>query len=523
MFVFENKCCFNFLLCALSNKVIRVIGIINIKMSKYILSIDQGTTSSRAILFTEKGLVFAVAQAEFEQHFPQDGWVEHNPNDIWESVLDVCKRVLNENNISASQIIAIGVTNQRETTLVWDRKTGKTLYNAIVWQDRRTAEYCESITTEQTSELINSKTGLLLDPYFSATKIKWILDNVEGAREQANKGELAFGTVDSFILWHLTQGEVHRTDATNASRTMIFNIHTQEWDEELLSLFDIPYSMLPEVMDSSCEFGICAPELLGAPIPILGVAGDQQAALFGQACFKEGMAKSTYGTGCFLMLNTGDKALKSKNKLLTTIAYRLNGKPTYAIEGSIFMAGATIQWIRDGLKLISNASETESIVEGMPFDHGVMLVPAFTGLGAPYWDPNARGAILGLTRDSGIKEIVTAGLQSVCYQTKDLQKAMENDGLRPTKLRVDGGMVANNWVLSFLSNILGAEVDRPKIIETTALGVAYLAGLQAGVFSSTDELAEMWHCERKFEPNMPTEQRNDLYNQWLAAIKKVQS
>ena len=494
-----------------------------ITMSKYILSIDQGTTSSRAILFTDKGKVFATAQAEFEQHFPQDGWVEHDPNDIWDSVLDVCKRVLNENNVSASQIIAIGVTNQRETTLVWDKATGKPVYNAIVWQDRRTAKYCKSITNEETSQLINNKTGLLIDPYFSATKIKWILDNVEGARDKANKGELVFGTVDCFLLWHLSLGKIHRTDATNASRTMIFNIHTQQWDDELLSLFDIPKSMLPEVMDSSCEFGICSPEIFGTAIPILGVAGDQHAALFGQACFKEGMAKSTYGTGCFLMLNTGDKALVSKNKLLTTVAYRLNGKPTYAIEGSIFMAGATIQWIRDGLQLINSASETESIVEGVPVDHGVMLVPAFTGLGAPYWDPNARGAILGLTRDSGIKEIVSAALQSVCYQTKDLQKAMENDGLRPTKIRVDGGMVANNWVLSFLANILGAEVDRPEITETTALGVAYLAGLQAGVFSSTEELADMWHCERTFEPTMSPEQRNGLYDEWLAAIKKVQS
>jgi len=492
-------------------------------MSKYILSIDQGTTSSRAILFTTKGQVFAVAQAEFEQHFPKNGWVEHKPEDIWSTVVEVCQRVLSENNIAASQVITIGITNQRETTLVWDKKTGKPLYNAIVWQDRRTAEYCDSINSPETAELINSKTGLLLDPYFSATKIKWILDNVEGAREKADKGELAFGTVDSFLLWHLTSGEVHRTDATNASRTMIFNIHSQEWDEELLALFNIPNSLLPEVMDSSCEFGLSSPEILGEAIPIQGIAGDQQAALFGQACFEQGMAKSTYGTGCFLMLNTGDKPLVSKHRLLTTVAYRLNGKPTYAIEGSIFMAGATIQWIRDGLKFIGNASEAEGIVEGVPFDHGVVLVPAFTGLGAPYWDPNARGAILGLTRDSGIKEIVTAALQSVCYQTKDLQKAMESDGLRLTKLRVDGGMVANNWVLSFLANILGAEVDRPEIIETTALGVAYLAGLQAGVFSSTEELASMWHCERKFEPTMLPKQRNDLYDHWLAAIKKVQS
>lgn len=492
-------------------------------MSKYILSIDQGTTSSRAILFTTKGQVFAVAQAEFKQHFPQNGWVEHKPEDIWDSVVDVCKRVLSENDVSVDEVITIGITNQRETTLIWDKVTGKPVYNAIVWQDRRTADYCESINNEQTAELINSKTGLLLDPYFSATKIKWILDNVEGARDKANKGELAFGTVDTFLLWHLTKGAVHRTDATNASRTMIFNIHTQQWDEELLTLFNIPHSLLAEVMDSSCEFGICSADILGQSIPVHGVAGDQHAALFGQACFDEGMAKSTYGTGCFLMLNTGDKPLASKHRLLTTVAYRLNGKPTYAIEGSIFMAGATIQWIRDGLQLIKNASEAEGIAQDVPLDHGVVLVPAFTGLGAPYWDPNARGAILGLTRDSGIKEIVTAALQSVCYQTKDLQKAMESDGLRLTQLRVDGGMVQNNWVLSFLSNMLSADVERPQIIETTALGAAYLAGLQAGVFSSTDELAQMWHCERKFEPTMQSKQRNALYEGWLSAIKKVQS
>jgi glycerol kinase len=492
-------------------------------MSKYILSIDQGTTSSRAILFTTTGELHATAQQEFKQHFPNDGWVEHQPDDIWHSVLETCQRVLAENDISANDIAAIGVTNQRETTIVWDRATGKPIYNAIVWQDRRTANYCDSIASPHISELISDKTGLLLDPYFSATKIRWILDNVPGAREQAERGELAFGTVDSYLIWQLTGGKIHRTDATNASRTMIFNIHQQCWDQQLLDLFSIPSNMLPEVMDSAAEFGISDNHLLGAQIPILGVAGDQQAALFGQTCFKQGMAKSTYGTGCFLMLNTGSKALKSKNKLLTTIAYRLNGVPTYAIEGSIFMAGATIQWIRDGLKLIDSASETESIAEQVPIDHGVFLVPAFTGLGAPYWDPNARGAILGLTRDSGIKEIVTAALQSVCYQTKDLQKAMENDGLRPTILRVDGGMVGNNWVLTFLANMLGANVDRPQVVETTALGVAYLAGLQAGIFESTEQLAAKWRCERRFEPQMSSEQRNGLYKQWLKAVHKVQS
>ncbi len=490
---------------------------------KYLLAIDQGTTSSRAILFTKLGKVHASAQEEFEQHFPHDGWVEHNPSDIWQTVLRTCRKVLADNNVQATEVIAIGITNQRETTLVWDRKTGDPIYNAIVWQDRRTSDYCRTISSPAVEELINHKTGLLLDPYFSATKIRWILDNVEGAQEKAENGELAFGTVDSFLLWHLTGQKVHKTDATNASRTMIFNIHEQAWDQKLLELFNIPAAMLPEVMDSSDNFGYVDSALLGSEIAILAMAGDQQAALFGQACFDEGMAKSTYGTGCFLMLNTGSKALKSKNRLLTTVAYRLKGKPTYAIEGSIFMAGATIQWIRDGLKLIGSACETESIAEKVPLDHGVFLVPAFTGLGAPYWDPNARGAILGLTRDSGINEIVTAGLQSVCYQTKDLQKAMENDGIRPSVIRVDGGMVTNNWLLSFLSNILGATIDRPEITETTALGAAYLAGLKAGVYSSTEELAKMWQCEKRFTPSIDNAQRNILYGKWLAAVQRVKS
>jgi glycerol kinase len=491
------------------------------KTDQYILSIDQGTTSSRAILFTLKGKVFATAQVEFEQHFPHDGWVEHNPEDILQTVISTCKKVLFDNNIAAKQVLAIGITNQRETTIVWDKQTGKPIYNAIVWQDRRTAEYCESIASPHINQLVNEKTGLLLDPYFSATKIRWILENVPEAKQKAANNELCFGTIDSFLMWHLCG--VHKTDATNASRTMLFNIHQQQWDTELLELFDIPLTMLPEVLDSAAEFGKTNVEFFGEEIPVLGVAGDQQAALVGQACFEEGMAKSTYGTGCFLMLNTGKKALTSKNRLLTTVAYRLKGETTYAIEGSIFMAGATIQWIRDGLKLISDAKETEAIAEQMPLDHGVFLVPAFTGLGAPYWDPNARGAIFGLTRDSGINEIVTAGLQSVCYQTKDLQKAMEADGLRPTKLRVDGGMVANNWVLSFLANILGATVDRSLITETTALGVAYLAGLQADVFASTEELAQLWQCDARFEPVIDEEKRNSLYAQWLNAVSKVQT
>lgn len=405
----------------------------------YLLAIDQGTTSSRAILFTAEGKPAACAHEEFTQHYPDNGWVEHDPVDIWRTVLNTCRKVMADLKITASEIIAIGITNQRETTLVWDKKTGTPLYNAIVWQDRRTTAYCESIYSVDTEQMINQKTGLLLDPYFSASKIRWILDHVPDAKRRAAAGELAFGTIDSYLLWQLTDGKVHLTDATNASRTMLFNIHSQQWDEELLKLFDIPREMLPEVLDSSADFGATVPELLGGAIPIYGVAGDQQAALFGHACFEQGMAKSTYGTGCFLMLNTGDTALKSTNRLLTTVAYRLNGKVTYAIEGSIFMAGATMQWIVEGLKLLRHAGESEAMVKDVPLDHGVFLVPSFTGLGAPYWDPNARGAILGLTRDSGISTIVAAALQSVGYQTKDLQKAMERDGLRPKVLRVDAG------------------------------------------------------------------------------------
>ncbi|MBN3562975.1 glycerol kinase GlpK [Aliamphritea spongicola] len=492
-------------------------------MSGYILSVDQGTTSSRAILFTAEGRVHKVAQEEFTQHFPNDGWVEHNPADLWDTVLRTARQVLEDAQVSATDLLAIGITNQRETTLVWDKQTGEPVYNAIVWQDRRTAEYCRQLSDQGHGDSVQEKTGLLLDPYFSATKLRWILEEVPGARARAEAGELAFGTVDSYLLWKLTGGKVHRTDATNASRTMIFNIHTQEWDAELLELLNIPACMLPEVMDSAADFGVADAELLGAEVPVLGIAGDQQAALFGQTCYQAGMAKSTYGTGCFLMLNTGDKALKSENRLLTTVAYRLNGKTTYALEGSIFVAGAAVQWLRDGLQLIQGAGETEPLAEQTPLDHGVFLVPAFTGLGAPYWDPDARGAIFGLTRDTGIKEIVTAGLQSVCYQTKDLQKAMESDGVRPTTLRVDGGMVANNWVLNFLADILGANVDRPEIIETTALGAAYLAGLQAGVFTSLEQLADMWHCDKRFEPTMDKARRDGFYAGWKDAVRRVQS
>lgn len=490
-------------------------------MTQYILSIDQGTTSSRAILFTLEGNIHASSQQEFPQHFPASGWVEHDPEDIWRTVQETCDDVMGKGCSEADEVIAVGITNQRETTVLWDRVTGEAVYPAIVWQDRRTAKWCESLKKQSREPSVNNKTGLLIDPYFSATKIRWVLDNVPGARKRAENGELAFGTIDSFLLWRLTNGNEHRTDATNASRTMLFNIHQQEWDQELLNLFGVPESLLPEVMDSAADFGRIVGHGRLDGVPVLGMAGDQQAALFGQTCFETGMAKSTYGTGCFLMLNTGDKALTSEHRLLTTIAYRLNGKPVYALEGSIFVAGAAIQWLRDGLQLIRDACETESLAEDTPMDHGVYLVPAFTGLGAPYWDPNARGAIFGLTRDTGIKEIVTAGLQSVCYQTKDLQKAMEKDGIRPVTLRVDGGMVANNWVLQFLADILGARVDRPALVETTALGAAYLAGLQAGVYESLEELAGMWRCDRSFDAVMTKAQRDKLYDGWIKAVSRL--
>ena len=492
-------------------------------MTKYILSIDQGTTSSRAIIFDQSAQVISQAQEEFNQIFPQHAWVEHQPDDIWHSVLRTSQQAIEHAGISPSDIAAIGITNQRETTIIWDRKTGQPIYNAIVWQDRRTSRYCQNLIQQEHEPFVSAATGLLLDPYFCASKINWLLDNVAGARAKAERGELAFGTVDCFLLWRLTNGNVHRTDATNASRTLLFNIHHQQWDDKLLELFDIPASLLPEVMDSADNFGVSAKEFLGASIPILGIAGDQQAALFGQACFKAGMAKSTYGTGCFLILNTGKAPLVSKNKLLTTVAYRLKGQTTYAIEGSIFMAGATMGWLRDGLGIIDDVKESESIANSIPVDHGVFLVPAFTGLGAPYWDPDARGAILGLTRGTGYKEIVSAGLQSVCYQTKDLQIAMKNDGLNLTTLRVDGAMAANNWLMEFLSDMLNAKIERPLNLETTALGVAYLAGFQLGMFESLDEITSLWQSQQSFEPTMAAPKREALYQQWQDAVARVRS
>ncbi len=493
-------------------------------MPSHLLAIDQGTTSSRAIVFRADGVPQASAQQEFPQHFPQDGWVEHAPEDIWNSVLSVCREALAKAGLQAADVAAIGITNQRETTLVWDAVSGETIYPAIVWQDRRTADYCAVLKAAGHEADVAARTGLLIDPYFSATKIRWILDQVPGARERAERGELRFGTVDCFLLWRLSGGRAHRTDATNASRTLLFNIHAQQWDEALLKLFDIPRSLLPEVLDCAAEFGHAEAQLLGARIPVLGMAGDQQAALFGQACFAPGMVKSTYGTGCFMIQNTGDRPVASQNRLLTTVGYRLNGKVSYAVEGSIFVAGAAVQWLRDGIKLISHARESEALAEQTGDACGVYLVPAFTGLGAPYWDPKARGAIFGLTRDTGIKEIVTAGLQSVCYQTRDLLEAMRRDGASaPSALRVDGGMVVNNWVMQFLADILGVPVERPQVAETTALGVAYLAGLQLGLFTSLEEIASHWHREQRFEPRMPETHREQLYQGWLNAVRRVRS
>lgn len=496
-------------------------------MTDYILALDQGTTSSRAIIFAADGQRISAGQEEFPQHFPQDGWVEHDPEDLWGSTLRSAQHALAESGLQAKQIRAIGISNQRETTLIWNRKSGKPLYRAIVWQDRRTSAYCQALSQklqrQDETSLIQERTGLLLDPYFSASKIRWILDHVDGAQEAAERGELAFGTVDTYLLWRLTGGRSHFTDATNASRTLLFNIHTQRWDDELLKLFNVPPALLPEVLDSAAEFGASDASILGASIPITGIAGDQQAAAFGQCCFEPGMAKSTYGTGCFLLLNTGDKALQSENRLLTTVAYRLKGKVTYALEGSIFMAGATMQWLRDGLKLFKDAAETEALARQADKNMHVLMVPAFTGLGAPYWDADARGAIFGLTRDTGIKELVTAALLSVCYQTRDLQKAMEADGERPDTLRVDGGMARNDFVLQNLADLLGCRVDRPRVTETTALGVAWLAGLQCGLYDSLERIAEHWQLEKSFSPQKDKAWRDERYLLWQDAVSRTRS
>ena len=482
-------------------------------MSKKIISIDQGTTSSRAVIFSDKGELIGFEQLEFKQFFPNDGWVEHDPEEIWLSVVEVLNLSIKRFNLSASDIASIGITNQRETVVIWDKKTGKPIYNAIVWQDRRTSDFCDSLKDSQ--DLIQQKTGLTMDPYFSASKVNWILDQVNGARRRAENGELLFGTIDSFLIWKLTEGRDHKTDVSNASRTMLYNIETNEWDEELLSLFKVPSNLLPTVCDNAYDFGYT--ELLGGKVSIGGVAGDQQSALIGQCCFEEGEVKSTYGTGCFMMINTGNEIIKSNNKLLSTIAYRLEGKTTYALEGSIFVAGSAIQWLRDGLNFFENASESEDLALQAKDNSRVLVVPALTGLGAPYWDADARGAIFGLTRDTGIPEITKAVLESVVYQTKDLLEAMKNDNASFNSLKIDGGMVANNWFSQELSNVLQVKVSRPKVIETTSLGAAYLAGLHAGVFDTLSSLKENWSIDKEFEPQ---NSRNG-YLEWKEAVNKV--
>ena len=491
-------------------------------MQSYILGIDQGTTSTRAVIFNHLGQPCSSAQQEFQQYFPHNGWVEHDAKEIWQSTVAVCRQAIAKLNITADKIAAIGISNQRETTIVWDKKTGEPIYKAIVWQDRRTAKFCEALIADGKNEMIQHKTGLLIDPYFSATKIHWLLNNVKGAQQKAECGELAFGTIDTFLLWHLTGGESFKTDATNASRTLLFNIKTQQWDSELLALFDIPKEMLAEVCDNSANFGCTAKDLFAAQIPVSGMAGDQHAALIGQICFQAGMAKSTYGTGCFLMMNTGDKLVRSKNHLLTTLAYRLQGKPTYALEGSIFVAGAAVQWLRDTVHLIDDAKQTEALARTANENSQVYLVPAFTGLGAPYWDPHARGAILGLTRDSGVAEIVRATLEAIAYQSKDLLQAMLGEEMNSVAtMRVDGGMVVNDWLMQFLADILNLPIERPVISETSVLGAVYLAGLQVSVFKSFEHISQLWHVERQFKPTMKAQERGHRYVGWQQAIQKV--
>ncbi len=485
-----------------------------------LLAIDQGTTSSRAIIFSDSGDILHVAQSEFEQIYPDDGWVEHDPSSIWKTTSAVCREVLGQ---ASEQPVAIGITNQRETTLVWDRKTGEPVYNAIVWQDRRTAAACAALKDAGHEATVTHKTGLLLDPYFSGTKLAWILDNVSGVRARAERGELAFGTVDSFVLWHLTGGQQHATDATNASRTMLFNIETQQWDDELLGMLNIPQSLLPEVRDCVANYGTTTTEAIGAQIPVTGIAGDQQAALVGQLCFEPGMMKSTYGTGCFAIINTGTELKRSSHRLLSTVGYRLGGVTTYALEGSIFIAGAAVQWLRDGLGIIENAADTEAMADSLDGEDGVYLVPAFTGLGAPHWDPHARGALFGLTRDSGPATFARAALDSVCYQTNDLLGAMDKDGIKPRTLRVDGGMVANDWVLNRLADICDCSVERPRVIETTALGAACLAGLGSGVFASIDELASGWQSDRVAKPTLDSRTRAQMIDGWNRAVASTRA
>ncbi|NGY06562.1 glycerol kinase GlpK [Solimonas terrae] len=486
-----------------------------------LLAIDQGTTSTRAIIFDINGNKLGSSQCELPQSFPNPGWVEHDAVHIWDDTVACVQGALADAGLAADDIDALGITNQRETTVLWDRANGQPVHPAIVWQDRRTSAFCQQ--HQDRNDWLNEKTGLLLDPYFSATKLTWLLDNVPDARVRAERGELAFGTIDSWLMWNLTGGRLHVTDATNASRTALFNIARNEWDDELLAFFKIPRAVLPEVRDSAADYGETEPGLFGGAIAIGGIAGDQQAATIGQACFKPGMSKSTYGTGCFLVLNTGSEFKRSQNRLLSTIAYRIKGETTYALEGSIFVAGAAVQWLRDAMHLIRAAGETEKIAKSIPDTDGVYLVPAFTGLGAPYWDPEARGAILGLTRDSGIAHIVRAALESVGYQTRDLIDAMEKDALALTELRVDGGMVVNDWLSQSLADLLQIPVVRPETVETTALGAAFLAGLTAGVYESLEDIASRWRAQTRFEPQMEAARAKKLLAGWHDAVARVRS
>ena len=489
-------------------------------MKKFIVAIDQGTTSTRAILFDTKGNIKFISQFEFKQYFPRDGWVEHNPNEIWSTTLKVLKKVIKRASNLKGKIISIGITNQRETTILWNKKTGKPIYNAIVWQDRRTMEYCKFLKKKNYEKIIRKKTGLLIDPYFSATKIKWILENVKISKKLLKKNNLLFGTVDTFLIWKLTKGKKHLTEATNASRTMLFNINNNRWDDKILKKLNISKDILPEVKNSADDFGFTNKKIVGKELPLSAVLGDQHAAAVGQACFEKGSIKCTYGTGAFAMMNTGSKKIYSKNKLLTTICYRLNGKNTYALEGSIFIAGAGVQWIRDKLKLINNAYETDKIAKSKK-NIGIYIVPAFSGMGAPYWRPEARGIITGLTRNTDWKDLVRAVLESVAYQSNDLFISMRSDGLKPKVVKVDGGMVVNNWFSQFLSDIINVNVIRPRILETTALGVAFLAGYQVGEFKSLNEIKHLWKKDRVFSAKMKKTLRNNLLQGWKIAIRKT--
>ncbi len=489
--------------------------------SACVLAIDQGTTSSRAIVFDSNCDIVCIAQQEFPQIYPASGWVEHDPEAIWSSTIEAARQAMAHAEADGYRVEAIGLTNQRETTLMWDRVTGRPVHNAIVWQDRRTAAICKGLRDEGMEAEFQSRTGLLLDPYFSCTKLMWLLDHVDRARSHAQNGELVVGTVDTYLLWRMTGGRVHATDATNASRTGLFNIHTGQWDPDLLKMFGVPAAPLAEVRDCAADFGVSDPALFGRAIPITGVAGDQQAAAIGQCCFEPGAIKSTYGTGCFLLFNTGEHAIASGNRMLTTVAYRLDGKTAFALEGSIFVAGAAVQWLRDGLGVIAHAADTEGLASGLSGNHGVYLVPAFTGLGAPYWNPDARGALFGLTRATGPAELARAVLESVCYQTHDLLSAMARDRVTAETIRVDGGMVANDWMIQFLADILGLPVDRPQIMETSALGAAWLAGSRAGIFGGAEEFARSWRRNRRFEPQLPAAERTALLDAWKDAVERV--